>query len=561
MILRALALSAVLALAAHAQIHAQPAPLPVIQQNGQAKQLMVDNKPYLILGGELHNSSASSAAYMDPIWPRLAALHLNTVIGTVSWELLEPEEGKFDFSLVDMQLAGARAHNLRLVLCWFGSWKNTGSNYVPVWVKQDKKRFFWAAQHQNPEPGHRGLYALSAFCKPCQDADAHAYAALMRHLRETDPQHTVLMMQVENEMGILTDGREFSPAANAAWNQQVPATLITFLQSHRATLRPELPATWAAAGNKTSGTWPQVFGDNLNGEEVFSAWHFSQYTGAIIAAGKRELALPMYVNAWLVGPPTAVPGSYPSGGPVSRMMDVWHASAPQVDLLAPDAYNADNDGTFARYAVDGNPLFFPESRAIPGNYLWAFGHYNAIGVSPFGVDDLRDTDPLGKVYEALSGAMPLITRAQSAGTIAAIQPASSGTSVIKLGGFDIHASFVASKKTAAIINGVAAPDVALSQEALTDGKTGYAMIIQASDPNEFYIMGTNLVLEFDRPTGEDNDWVVYDIEEGSFANGKWLPGRHLNGDESSGLRKLALPGQFTLRRIRLYKHPGPGSMG
>ncbi len=555
MILRTLLLSTIVA----ATAAAQSASMPAIQQNGAAKQLMVDGHPFLILGGELHNSSASSAAYMEPIWPRLQSLHLNTVVGTVSWELTEPEEGRFDFSLVDAQLAGARAHGMRLVLCWFGSWKNAGSNYVPIWVKQDKKRFFWAAQKQNPDPGHRGLYALSAFCKACEQADAHAFAMLMRHLRETDPQHTVIMMQVENEMGILTDAREWSPAASAAWDQPVPAALITYLQSHKAQLRPELAATWAASGNRTSGTWAQVFGSSLNSEEVFSAWYFAQYTGNIIAAGKKELPLPMYVNAWLVQNAKEEPGGYPSGGPVSRVMDVWRAGAPQADLFAPDIY-IDAPPVFALYAVDGNPLFFPESRAIPGNYLWAIGHYNAIGVSPFGVDDLRESDPLGKVYEALSGAMPLITQAQSAGTIAAVQPSTSGASDFTLGGFAIHASFVASKKTSATINGAVAPDVALTQEALTDGRTGYALLFQGQ-PDEFYIMGANLLLEFDRPAGQDNDSVVYDIEEGSFLNGKWIPGRYLNGDEASGLRKLALPGQFTLRRIRLYKHPGPGSIG
>jgi len=42
----------------------------------------------------LNNSSASSMEYMRPLWPKIAATNLNTVLATVSWELLEPEEGR-----------------------------------------------------------------------------------------------------------------------------------------------------------------------------------------------------------------------------------------------------------------------------------------------------------------------------------------------------------------------------------------------------------------------------------------------------------------------------------
>ena len=120
---------------------AQMAAMPQIRQNGEVKQLFVDGKPLVMLAGELHNSSASSIEYMQPIWGRLAALHLNTVIGTASWELVEPEEGKFDFSLVDAQIHEARQQRMRLVLIWFATWKNAGSSYVPRWVKADRKRF------------------------------------------------------------------------------------------------------------------------------------------------------------------------------------------------------------------------------------------------------------------------------------------------------------------------------------------------------------------------------------------------------------------------------------
>lgn len=540
--------------------------MPHLQRNGAAIQMMVNGRPYLILAGELHNSSASSVAYMRPIWPRLEALHLNTVIAPVYWDLIEPQEGHFDFSRVDAHLRAARAHHLHLILLWFASYKNTSSDYVPIWVKRDKRRFFWAAQKASPTPAHpRGLYALSAFCRACRDADANAFRMLMHHLRKNDPQHTVIMIQVENEMGILGAGREYSAAANAAWNGPVPAALMKYLQLHRDHLRPALTAVWARNGYRTTGTWAQVFGPDVYGQEVFSAWYFARYVSAVVAAGKQELALPMYVNAWIVQNSHQRPGDYPSGGPVARMMDVWRAGAPSIDLFAPDVYINNVDGTFRKYAVSGNPLFFPESRPIPGNYIWAIGHYNAIGVSAFGIDDLHVDNPLGKIYQQLSRAASLITHAQSAGTIAAIEPRGSGTTQVRLGGFDIHVTYAAvhasnllpaqGKHAAGT-----APDVVLRQKALRGGATGYALLIN-SHPNEFYIMGKNLKLSFDRPPGQPDDYVMYDLEEGTFKDGKWVPGRHLDGDEGPRLRRLALPSGFIVWRVRLYRQIGPGSLG
>ena len=313
-------------------------PLPELKTNGAARQFMVDGKPYLMLGGELHNSSASSTAYMKALWPRLEALHLNTVIGTVSWELLEPEEGKFDFTLVDDQIRDARQHGMRLVLIWFASWKNATSTYVPLWVKKDARRFPRAVIRSSPEIDSviTRIFGpalpspnLSAFGTETLNADARAFRALMRHIREVDPHHTVIMMQVENETGILGDSRDRSPLAEAAWNKPVPAELMQFLNRNRANLLPELTAVWGAHGFKTSGTWAEVFGTDRQADEVFMAWHVGSYVGKVVAAGKEELALPMYANAWL-GPQPGMdlPGQYPSGGPVARMIDIWHAAAP-----------------------------------------------------------------------------------------------------------------------------------------------------------------------------------------------------------------------------------------
>jgi beta-galactosidase GanA len=113
----------------------------MLAEAGTATQLIVDGKPFLALAGELSNNGATSVEYMKPIWPKLVEAKLNTVLAGVSWNQIEPQEGKFDFSVVDGIIQDARSHNLHLVLLWFASWKNGTSSYPPDWVKRDFERF------------------------------------------------------------------------------------------------------------------------------------------------------------------------------------------------------------------------------------------------------------------------------------------------------------------------------------------------------------------------------------------------------------------------------------
>src|ERR1035437_4643103 len=297
--------------------------IPHLQRQGNATQLIVDGQPFLARAAELNNSSASSLEYMKPLWPRIVATHLNTVLATVTWELIEPQEGKFDFKLVDGLLQQARENNLHLVILWFGSWKNGKSTYQPLWVKNDQARFPLAASEDG-----KSMPIMTTLSAANRDADARAFAALMRHLREMDGrQHTVLMIQVENEAGVLGDTRDYSPAANQAFAGPVPKELLDYLVAHKDTLVPELRDVWAANGLKTAGTWTEVFGPGkpagmaipvrtlappLSGQEhetgwrnlhwpvdeIFMAWNYAGYVRHVAAAGKAEYNLPMFVNAW-----------------------------------------------------------------------------------------------------------------------------------------------------------------------------------------------------------------------------------------------------------------------
>jgi len=284
-----------------------PSEVPHLRTQGEATQLVVDGRPFLMLAGELGNSTASDLEYLRQHWPRLRALHLNTVLAPVSWELIEPDEGQFDFALVDGLIEDARAHGLRLVLLWFGSWKNSMSSYAPAWVKRDHQRF-----PRSRTSDGRGLEILSPFHEANRDADALAFATLMGHLRELDgAQHTVLMVQVENEIGMIPEARDRSEVADRLFAGAVPAALLEYLSAHRTSLAPALRSRWESHGARTGGTWEEVFGRDLGTDEIFMAWHFAVYAEAVAAAGRAEHDLPLFVNAALIRPGRK-PGEYPS---------------------------------------------------------------------------------------------------------------------------------------------------------------------------------------------------------------------------------------------------------
>ena len=234
---------------------------PHLQKQGDATQLIVDGQPYLALAGELTNNAATSLSMMEPIWPKVVAANLNTVLVGVAWGQFEPEEGKFNYTEVDGVIAKARENHLHIVFLWFGAWKNGTSSYPPYWVKKDYIRFPRIQIGEGKTVSISGpVEVLSTLSDATRDADARAFAALMRHIKEVDgTQHTVVMMQVENEVGVLRDTRDRSPVANRAFAGQVPAELMNYLQSHKDTLIPEFREVWAANGYKKSGTWEEVF--------------------------------------------------------------------------------------------------------------------------------------------------------------------------------------------------------------------------------------------------------------------------------------------------------------
>jgi hypothetical protein len=515
---------------------AQSSGVPHMEKHGAATQLVVDGKPFLMFGGELFNSSSSSLDYMRPIWPRLAAIPLNTVLTPLSWELIEPREGQFDFALPDGLIEDARRNNLHLVFLWLASWKNGMSSYAPLWVKQDAHRFPRVIEKDGAP-----VEILSTLGKESMQADARAFAALMRHLREVDGEaHTVLMMQVENEVGVLGDSRDRSPAAKQASDGQVPRQLLGYLEQHRDTLLPEFRRVWESAGAKNSGKWTEVFGPGPQTDEIFMAWNYARYVQSVAAAGKAEYPLPMYVNTWLAGPQSS-PGEFPSGGPLPEVMDVWKAAGTAIDLYAPDIYAPNFAEWCDRYNRGGNPLFIPETRggaAGQANVFYAVGQREAIGFSPFAIDSFEGTerpaltDPngeLGKSYQALMQLAPFILEHEGEG---------------KMAGFTLNREH---PKATLELDGYRL-NVSLDEIFGTEAETGFGLVI-ATGPAEFLGAGSGFRVSFQLKDGGPAHVGIGSVEEGTFSDNAWIPGRRLNGDENDQGKAW----RFAPNRIRIEK--------
>jgi hypothetical protein len=532
--------------------------IPHLEKQGTATRLVVDGKPFLMIAGELHNSTAGGFESMQPVWKKLAAKNLNTVIATVSWELIEPEQGKFDFSLVDSTITGAREAGLKLVLIWFGSWKNASSVYIPSWVKKDYEKFPRVKDEQGVP-----LEILSTFNNASAEADANAFAALMHHIKEVDSeQQTVVMMQVENEVGILdhmgmTPGnarRDFSDPANAAFNGPVPEELMNYLIQNKDNIFPELSKVWTENGNKTSGTWEEIFGKSkfkpdakdwkfysYYTEELFMAWNYAIYIGRVAEAGKKEYPIPMYVNAWLKQPFSYWPGRYPSGGPLPQVLDVWRAAAPSIDFIAPDIYTDEFVWACREFTRSNNPLFIPEiqgGKHSGPRVFYAFGEFSAGCFSPFAIDDARyaENDPFTETYGILQKMSPIILENQGKGTMKGILVDSvSPIQTFGLGEFTVQAKLAGGGKTS----------------------VAGGLIIQTGEM-EFICAGSSLDILFSIKN-DSMRIAVNAVDEGTFNDGKWVATKRLNGDEVaastwSGTGVLLPANKVSIQKISLYRY-------
>ncbi|MGA2798487.1 MAG: DUF5597 domain-containing protein [Thermoguttaceae bacterium] len=509
-------------------------PMPKFVAKDGRYTFLVDGKPFIALGAQVHNSSGW-AATMEEAWPQLEALHVNTVEVPVYWQAVEPQPGRFNFEDLDRIIEGAHSRKLRLILLWFATWKNGMMNYTPEWIKTNPEKY-----PRVIGPNGKGILVLSPHSKANLDADRRAFRALMSHLKQFDgTKQTVIMVQVENESGSLGSLRDYSEEANQLFASAVPEALVKALK-------------------REPGTWKQVFGPDA--DEFFAAYSVATYINEVAKTGKAVYNLPMYVNAWLRSERTLErPGdTYPSGGPTFNVLDIWKAVTPDINLIAPDIYHSDfiafqRDCNY--YRRPDNPLFIPETGGGTANarYLFYALADGALGFSPFGVDELDGSRKLrpelaamAMNYQLITPAIPALAELQSAGKLhSAVAEHLRNSDLIRLESYDAQVDFQIQRRGAA--------PAQTNTPANANELAGRALIGEFA-PDELLVLGFDSRVRFLSHDPEKKAAIYVRVEEGQFDSGAWKMKRLWNGDEIDfGLR---LPPQGAVLKVKLM----PGYM-
>lgn len=523
-----------------ASLTIQAAEIPSLVTNNGRHALMVDGEPFLILGVQANNSANYPAALKD-VWPTLEKMHANTLSIPVAWEQIEPEEGRFDFSYVDYLVKEARKRDLRLNLLWFATWKNNAPHFAPAWVKLDNKRFPRVVKQDGDT-----LNSLSPLFRSTLEADKKAFVELMKHIKKIDKKHTVILMQVENEVGTYGSVRDFSPTAQKAFNAPVPADLVKKL-------------------NVKPGTWSQVFGKDA--DEFFHAYHIAVYVDEIAAAGKAIKPLPMNVNVALRNPfNPGLPGQYSSGGPTDNVLDIWKAAAPNIDMISPDIYFRDYkavDKVLELYSRPDNALFVAEiGNDQPfARYFFSTLGYQGVGFAPFGMDNTDYSNyPLGakkiddETIEAFAQNYRLLKpMAREWAKLSfenrvwgVAEPVDTNANNEKIWNAEATPEEIKSEAKKNAANYTQRLDVGLWDAEVTYGRpmfwidppvgntpsSGGVIIAQLSD-NEYLVTGYRARVTFSASAElNGKKYMIERVEEGHFENGKWVFERVWNGDQT-----------------------------
>ena len=506
--------------------------------NGE-RRLMVDGRPFTLLAGECHNSASGGRRAFADALDRAQWLGMNTVLAPVTWELLEPAEGKYDFWQLDMMLELARERGLHLGVLWFGAYKNAQCYYAPAWVKRDVRRF----RRAQMVPGQNkiiyeefygfAITALSLFCPETLEADALAYAALMAHLRDVDgAEHTVVTVQVENECGQMVAAREHDAWADAAFAQEVPPALVEALRADPSAMAPEVLAALEAGVG--AGTWEQVFGEHA--EELFTTYHMARYVEQVAAAGRAEYALPTACNCWL--DKGHKPGRFPTGGPNLRVLGVWKHAAPSIDMVGPDIYVPTFCQVCEGYTRPDNLLFIPETAThayAAAREIWAVGHLHAFCFSPFGYEEMGE--PFGDSAGILFGmdtSDPALRTPQDPGEYAAVTRGLAR--LLEMAADDAaYATLDAVSSEVSAKGELCMGDVVIKVSFAEGALPGACAALVGAD-GAVYLLALRCALALESRVAGEPHVGVDALETGTVENGTWQRDCRLNGDEVGIMR-------------------------
>lgn len=547
-------------LAMGAQAQRQPR---LEHRDNSTARIVVNDRPMLMIGGELGNSSASTPEDVKRTFSHLHKMGLNTVLVPVSWELIEPQEGEFDMGTLDVILSEARHNELKVVLLWFGAWKNSMSCYAPEWFKRDVKRFPRAHTSEGVP-----VEEASSLSKNVLEADKRAFCHVMAYLRDHDAlEQTVIMVQVENEIGMIEVPRDYSADATRMYQSAVPKQLTDYLKRNQKSLHPYLKEKLQPQA-KAGANWAQLFGDDIYTEEIFQTWTYATYVEQIAKAGREIYNLPMYVNVAL-NSRDRKPGQYPSGGPLAHLIDLWHCGAPSIDVLGVDIYDKDIKSWLAKYHLPNNPLFVPEIRLEDKDAmyaLYAFGHHGAMGFCPFSIEDypltttsnandwkqmdLSQDDQLNAFSSVGSSPSPLVASYQLLRQTEPLILERQGTK-------DMDAVLLDNEQREAEI--VTADGIRLTVKhsyslgwepgAKEAEWPETACIILRLGKEDYLVIGSGVVVTFQQRIG------LAKCEEVEIVDGKQRIIRHLNGDQTHQGRHVRIPvGAFQIQHFKLYRY-------
>jgi len=554
----------------------------------------VKGKPFFPVGGQAHNSTSYVLEDLKVSFNAVKKLNGNSLAVTICWDRFEAAEGVFDRKYVTDIIQMARNENIKLVILWFGSWKNGIMGYCPPWVKNDTKRFKRVLSGDR-----KPVFNLSCHCPANYEADGRAFAELCATIRDFDAEEqTVIGIQVQNEAGHFGGARrDFRPEATIEFESDVPKDLIEYMKGLE-TGRPDsgykssmtssfgssfnscsnnypsscLIDKWVKSGHKQSGNWIEIFG--RFGAEAFTAYTVAKYINYVAGEGRKQYDIFMYVNVALDGGSRGedweIPGiSYFAGGPVPKVRDIYYHVCDNIDALCPDDYKTETMRhkevlDFYTHPEAGWPLYVPESGTQAVNtahMMYAAADLGAIGYHIFGVESSLDRDGnlrpssegAARSFLMLKNMAPLLARYRNTSRIKGIyQYTGEAGRLLEFDNWKCYVSYIGLKAyNWGNVGSDYRHDETISRtlgDNMMDfeAEKGRGILIQTGD-DEFYMVGHAFHLFFNEyepmdgsipnmllnPTLQVTGTEYVDVTEGHFdENMKYVVDRVRSGDEN-----------------------------